>query len=487
MKLFISSLLLIFVGLVYSPNANAACVCGYDDGILVGGSSAITIDGSIGDWTTVLADTDNVTCDGTPTNGITDLDAPIQSTGRDLETFAFTWDATYFYGLITREGSQNNKQTFIFYADVNNDGFLATGEPVIEIVWQGNNGTANMNRYTYIQSGLTPDPMTGDGQAPAGTVSFSLQPLGSTDAQGSADGRSLEFRFDWSAVLGTSPGAPITYHLSSTNSQLQAGNAIANIDDNAGGCGGCVASTQYSAVTISPDTGAQETALGETVYFFKTITNGGNGSDIFDLESTSVGEFSTSVSYFLDNGTVGTFEAGTDTPLIDTDADLIIDTGSMTAGSSINIIIAVTSSGPVSGASLYMTEVTTTATSNFIAACGVSPFVPMSDSSVDTLTLKESDLTITKDDASATYTPGSDATYDITVTNNGPSDVVGAIVTDTLPAGLTTTQADISCSPANCTSITVTGQLITVVLNVANTESVVISVDVSYSADPANY
>ncbi|WP_420963660.1 DUF7507 domain-containing protein, partial [Brucella sp. IR073] len=48
------------------------------------------------------------------------------------------------------------------------------------------------------------------------------------------------------------------------------------------------------------------------------------------------------------------------------------------------------------------------------------------------------DLAITKDDGAAEYGPGTDVTYNITVTNNGPSAVTDAVVSDPLPAGITT-------------------------------------------------
>ena len=49
----------------------------------------------------------------------------------------------------------------------------------------------------------------------------------------------------------------------------------------------------------------------------------------------------------------------------------------------------------------------------------------------------QADLSITKTDASPTYTPGGSLTYTIVVSNAGPSDVTGATVTDTFPADLT--------------------------------------------------
>lgn len=50
----------------------------------------------------------------------------------------------------------------------------------------------------------------------------------------------------------------------------------------------------------------------------------------------------------------------------------------------------------------------------------------------------ETDLSITKSDGETTYTPGLDTTYNIVVTNNGPAPVVGAQVSDALPAGIAT-------------------------------------------------
>ncbi len=48
------------------------------------------------------------------------------------------------------------------------------------------------------------------------------------------------------------------------------------------------------------------------------------------------------------------------------------------------------------------------------------------------------DLAVTKTDGSLTYTPGTAVTYTMTVTNAGPSDAIGATVTDPLPLQVTT-------------------------------------------------
>jgi uncharacterized repeat protein (TIGR01451 family) len=49
------------------------------------------------------------------------------------------------------------------------------------------------------------------------------------------------------------------------------------------------------------------------------------------------------------------------------------------------------------------------------------------------------DLSVTKTDGSTTYTPGTSVNYTLSVSNAGPSDVTGATVTDSAPAGTTIT------------------------------------------------
>src|SRR6185369_9193302 len=69
---------------------------------------------------------------------------------------------------------------------------------------------------------------------------------------------------------------------------------------------------------------------------------------------------------------------------------------------------------------------------------GTSDPNPNNNSATDTDTAAPvADLSVTKTDGSATYTPGGSITYTIVVTNNGPSFVTGATVTDPLPAAIT--------------------------------------------------
>ena len=69
---------------------------------------------------------------------------------------------------------------------------------------------------------------------------------------------------------------------------------------------------------------------------------------------------------------------------------------------------------------------------------GVSDPNATNNSATDTDTLTpQADLSITKSDGTPSAVPGTNTTYTITVTNNGPSTVTGAVVSDVLPIGTT--------------------------------------------------
>ena len=74
------------------------------------------------------------------------------------------------------------------------------------------------------------------------------------------------------------------------------------------------------------------------------------------------------------------------------------------------------------------------------APAGVTDPTPGNNCGTDTDTPpggSAADLALTKDDGTTTYTPGGSTIYTVTVTNNGPDNVAGAAVTDTLPAAIT--------------------------------------------------
>ncbi|UCG23486.1 MAG: DUF11 domain-containing protein [Chloroflexota bacterium] len=101
--------------------------------------------------------------------------------------------------------------------------------------------------------------------------------------------------------------------------------------------------------------------------------------------------------------------------------------------------------------------------------------------SLDTDVLTSADLFIGKSDQPDPIAPGDSVTYTLTITNNGPSDAAGVVVTDTLPLSTTlvsvTPSAGVSCSEGATTtcnlSVLPAGDTITV--------SIVVSADEGFT------
>lgn len=86
----------------------------------------------------------------------------------------------------------------------------------------------------------------------------------------------------------------------------------------------------------------------------------------------------------------------------------------------------------------------------------VSDPVPENNTDTDTDTLtREADLAVTKVNGASTVVVGTDVTYTITVTNNGPSNTTGASVIDTIPAVLA--DAVWTCTAGASASCTASG------------------------------
>ena len=271
-------------------SAFAACICGFDDGQFT--QATMTMNGDTSDWNAVLADSDNISCDET---GPPDRDHKVQSTGRDLLMFAFTWDSSNIYAYTQRLASTSNIQKFIYYMDANNDGLMATGEPVIAARWKGSNQDVALYIGTYVPVAPGGDPLEdgagfADGYSMPGKIAGLPSP-GQPDYSGkwgSGGGTEMEWSVPWSAV-GGSPGHAISWHVSSTNSEPGAASLPAQIDDNMGGCGGCAATSQFSSLTFIPDN-AENVLPSVTSYLPHNLTNDGNGNDTFNLEPTVTGD-----------------------------------------------------------------------------------------------------------------------------------------------------------------------------------------------------
>lgn len=105
------------------------------------------------------------------------------------------------------------------------------------------------------------------------------------------------------------------------------------------------------------------------------------------------------------------------------------------------------------------------------------------------------DLMVAKTDGSNTYVPGGAATYTITVTNNGPSGVIGAVINDALPTGVTlSAQWSCAVTTAGTGAITTTcpttnpsaagDTSVNLAVNLANNSVITLTLPVTFPAIP---
>ena len=216
----------------------------------------ITIDGTMTDWKTPTNITTNPGQFSTDEEGdastgsIADLDFEVQSVGRDLKRFSYTYDNTFLSMWINRFSSSTNITDWWFYLDTDNDGLMESSEKVVRVQWRGSNGNTTVALYDYIadQSGgdsllcqttgvnsvadeWCPQAGTADGYDMPGTQGstnyfFKCQPDPNAknycdgDVQdqhgGSAAGVEMETQITW-ASLGLSGPSSIGFHISSSN------------------------------------------------------------------------------------------------------------------------------------------------------------------------------------------------------------------------------------------------------------------------------
>lgn len=246
--------------------------------------TGISVDGDMSDWAGVLADSFQSAQDG-PAGGLSDRDAPIQATGRDLNAFAWTYDSSYFYMYVGREASTSNIQWFWYHIDVDGNGLMETGEPVIGVNWKGSNRTTITTRYAYVAASAGGDPL-GDpaGFADGWTMPGSIQLVGELEQGkgGAANGIEMEARVAWS-VLGVPVGSPMGFHVATSNSP----NIPWQIDDNMGGPGGRIGTTAFPAPTMTlVKTADRGTAAPGDLISYSVVYTSVGGADAFNVSVT---------------------------------------------------------------------------------------------------------------------------------------------------------------------------------------------------------
>jgi trimeric autotransporter adhesin len=215
---------------------------------------------------------------------------------------------------------------------------------------------------------------------------------------------------------------------------------------------------QTASVTISGPAAIATATQGATVSFTNIVTNTGNATDSFNI---TIGGVLGGTSAFPAGTTFKLYKSDGVSPLVDTGADGIEDTGPLAAGASYNVILQATLPVSASGAPAGGYSIQKTATSVFNPA--VSAPTPATDR-LTAIIANTVDLTNNPGGAglgpeltavtTISVVPGAAATFKLAVANNSTvSDtfdltvgtaasaagggLAGAITTAGLPAGWT--------------------------------------------------
>ncbi|MBE9559344.1 MAG: DUF11 domain-containing protein [Proteobacteria bacterium] len=223
--------------------------------------------------------------------------------------------------------------------------------------------------------------------------------------------------------------------------------------------------TQLSSadIAVSNDDGSASYAPGTTVQYTLTVSNSGP-SDASAVNVINNAPASTSIS----NWTC----VGASCPNANGTGNINETIASLAASVSVTYTVDIAVPSNFTG-SLANTASASAAEADPAAG---------NNSAVDTDTQSSSaDIAVTNSDGVTAYLPGTTVVYNVTVSNNGPSDATSVLVTDAAPAG--TTISAWSCSGASCPNVAGTGSISETVLTLVASDSVsyVVNVSVPFS------
>ena len=253
----------------------------------------IVVNGNMTDWTAVLQNPNNVTIDGASASDCsysTDRDCPVQSTGRDMLKFAWTYDPDNIYLYVERAGSSTNIQNFFFIMDLGQDKKANATDFVLHVSFQGSTKNTDLTLYRYEPADPAGDPLTDasgliDGYDMPGSLSiippedasyFSVIGLKAGNSTGSA----FESFVPWTKI-GATYGTPVFYHVSSGNNA-----SLSQVDDNLGGPGGGIGAFAYYWIQLWPDS-SSSVSPGAEALFLHTVKNNGSFDDVADFFAES--------------------------------------------------------------------------------------------------------------------------------------------------------------------------------------------------------
>jgi uncharacterized repeat protein (TIGR01451 family) len=279
--------------------------------------------------------------------------------------------------------------------------------------------TANPSTATLGQT--LQDSANLGGYAPTGSITFNLYAPGVNPAVGPATYTETVTGVNGNGTYNTSVGfvsnASGTWHWVATYNG-DANNAV----ESSATLSEPVTVTLVADLSVTKTDGSTTYTPGGTTTYTIVVTNNGpsfiTGATVTDNLPTAITSDTWSASY----------SAGSSGPV----------NGSGNINASVNLAVGGTATFTV------VASISSTATGNLVntasaaVPAGATDPNPNNNSATDTDTpAPVADLSVTKTDGSATYTPGGRTTYTIVVTNHGPSFVTGATVSDALPLGIT--------------------------------------------------
>lgn len=206
--------------------------------------------------------------------------------GRDLRTFAFTYDANNLYLFVGRYESSNNVTDWWFFLDTDNDERMESSDLLLRVKWQGTNQSTDKEYWTYVPDSPVGDPLVGgadndgDGYNMPGTIQDPIS-LGTVNG-GSTDGLEMETLVPWADICGFAGCGPksIGFHIASSNGSNLPQNNVDNMTGPGGGSGGGSALV-FLDLSLQKTASATELPLvtggDPTVTFSITVTNEGGG------------------------------------------------------------------------------------------------------------------------------------------------------------------------------------------------------------------
>ena len=352
--------------------------------------------------------------------GNNDLDSPLNSVGRDLKKFSYTWDNTNIYLYVERYANANNVTDWWFYLDIDADGLMETGEKVFRVKWQGSNGSTVASFWDYTENATGGDPMVspgtglGDGYTMPGAISNETAYYSSSGGAVLGVGEKgvkMESYFSWSSVGFLSPGN-IGFHISSSNGSNLPNNIIDNMDGPAGG------ELFPDDLEVTKTADSASVRGGETFTYTVSVYNGGTIA-FTNVEITDV--LPSIVNYTSHSAASGT-------TYTDTDADSRPDLWSIP---SIDPLETLTLAITVTGGNVPVTMIATN-TATLTASDQVDEVSANDSGSVDVDILPNPLLVMVKIADDSTVDPGQSVIYTLQISNSGAENAETVDIKDVL-------------------------------------------------------